>query len=219
MDKEFWKEILAGVYDHIMHNCDQSKYSRFNKGLIVADDETSELLSFVKKNLQYEALTKAGKVAELNIDSSWSSDLTKSKNNDNALAAWNKMVAAAYKANHGLLILNVTNIKLFALCWHIKQLAKQEKPLLIWPSLGKSFEYYTVEDLREEAKELNAVIGDLNGEKLKDLILGFNFDGYVLLNLEGFTWSDAMNHALKYCRGEFNAMLDFYTRFQISNIK
>lgn len=218
MDKDFWKEELAGVYGHIMHDCVQSEYSGFNKGMIVANDETGELLSFVKKHLQYEALTKAGKVTELNIDESWSSDLTKSENNDNARAAWNKMVAAAYQANHGLLILNITNIKLFALCWHIKKLAKQEAPLLIWPSLGIPFNFYTVEDLREDAQKFNAIIDDLNGDKLRDLILGFNFDGYVLLNVKGFTWSDAEKYALEHCRGDFMAMWDFYTKFRISNI-
>lgn len=43
---------------------------------------------------------------------------------------WNKIIAAAYKAKDGLLILNVSNMKFFEHCWwHIKQLAKQEADL------------------------------------------------------------------------------------------
>lgn len=220
-NKEYLGEELIGVYNHIMSGFDKSRYeyTGFKKGMIVTGDETGKLLTFVKENLKYDNLKLEGKITELNIDASWTDAMTKSQTNVDAREAWNRMVAAAYQANHGLLVLNITNIKLFELCWHIKQLAKQEKPLEIWPLPGTPFEYNEDEDVPALYNELKDIVVDLNAAKLIDLINGFNFDGYVLLNICGFSWEKARKYALEHCEDEFQAMWNFYTGIWISDIE
>lgn len=111
--KIYWKERLKKIHDHIMMGCPVDECDRpWTKGLIIEGDDNGQKLTFVKESLNYEALKSAGKVQELAIDELWTP------------------VAAVYHDNHGLLVLNVSNIKLFGLCWHLNQLAKQEYVLI-----------------------------------------------------------------------------------------
>lgn len=115
-----WKEDLAAVYEHIKHNCAPDDYDNgYNrKGIIVADDETGELLTIVKEALKYDELDAAEKVNEITVDEHWPL---------NSLdRCWNMLLAEARRINHGLLVINVNDIRIFKHSWCIKQLAKQE---------------------------------------------------------------------------------------------
>ena len=117
---DFWKEMCTAVYNHIKHDCDPDDHDNgwCNRGLIVADDETGEMLAFVKEALKYDELVAAGKVNEITIDEDWPlSNLDK---------CWLRLLAEARKINHGLLVVNVNDIRIFKNSWYIKQLAKQE---------------------------------------------------------------------------------------------
>ena len=116
---DFWTDALEAVYDHIKHNCDPDHYCWWGtRGLIVADDETGELLAAVKEALNYEELVAAEKVNEIIVDEHWPLN--------NFDKCWQKLLAEARKINHGLLVVNVNDIRIFKHCWCIKQLAKQE---------------------------------------------------------------------------------------------
>ena len=56
--------MFKSVYEHIKHDCDP----KGKRGLIVADDETGELLASVKEALKYEELVAAEKVNEIIVD-------------------------------------------------------------------------------------------------------------------------------------------------------
>ena len=117
---EYWTDKLKSVYEHIKHDCDPEDYDNIwsSRGLIVADDETGELLASVKEALKYEELVAAEKVNEIIVDEHWplnSSD-----------KCCQKLLAEARRINHGLLVVNVNDIRIFKHGWCIKQLAKQE---------------------------------------------------------------------------------------------
>lgn len=158
---EYWKEILTGINAHIKLDCapDNKEYRWIHKGIIVADDESGEKLAFVKEWLGLEELKNAGKVREITVNKPF-------KGFDDC---WDTLLSAARSINHGLLVINVSDIKLFDHCWCIKQLAKQE-----------------ADDL--------------------------HFDGYVLLVTKGFSWEDVVKYANERNKGEFEAMLQFYSR-------
>ncbi len=184
MERDFYQE----VYDHIMHDCASDMYQWNRKGIINVDDESNQMLASIKERLRYDDLNKAGKVCELTIDESWTSFIKESANNDTGRKCWNKLVAAAYKANHGLLVLNVSNIKLFSRCWHLKQLAKQEVALQGWYPYDNDFESFHIEPPYK-----------------------FMFDGYVLITIKGFKWKDAVDYAYKHLEyGQIQAMMSFY---------
>jgi hypothetical protein len=113
------EDVLTSVSNHIKHDCDPDDHNGWcNRGLIVADDETGEILTAVKEALKYDELVAAGKVNEITIDEDWPlSNLDK---------CWPKLLAEARKINHGLLVVNVNDIRIFKNSWYIKQLAKQE---------------------------------------------------------------------------------------------
>ena len=115
-----WKRKLAAVYEHIKHDCDPDDYDNgYNrKGIIIADDETSELLTLVKETLKYDELEVAGKVNEITVDEHWPLNSFDK--------CWNMLLAEARKINHDLLVINVNDIRIFKHCWCIKKLAKQE---------------------------------------------------------------------------------------------
>ena len=115
---DLWKDDLAAVYEHIKHDCAPGDYCAIRKGIIVTDDETGELLTLVKEALNYDELDAAKKINEIIVDENWPQN-----NSEKCLA---KLLAEAQKINHGLLVINVTDIRIFKLCWCIKQLAKQE---------------------------------------------------------------------------------------------
>lgn len=183
MDK-FWTETLEEVQEHIVNDCvaDKSKWPcSFTKGMIVCDDDTEALLHEVKQHLHFDALKSSGKVHEITIDGSWDSYM-KTTAEMPARLCWNNLVEAAFKANHGLLVINVSNIKMFAHCWHLKQLAKQERNLVTWEPYGTASS------------------------------LDFMFDGYVLLNIKEISWKDVVAYAKDENSGEFSAMLQFYKK-------
>ena len=105
-----------------MRDCAPGDYDWNRRGIIVADDGTGELLSSVKEALGYEALDAAGKINEITIDQSWPLNSFDK--------CWDMLLTEARKSNHGLLVINVEDIRIFGHCWCIKQLAKQEDPAL-----------------------------------------------------------------------------------------
>ena len=212
MDKEFLKEQMVRVNDSIMHDCAENKRHYLRKGMMIIDeDKSGELFAFVKENIKYDNLKANGKICELTIDESWDPYM-KRKGEMKALDCWNKLVSAAYMANHGLLVINVSNIKLFAQCWQLKQLAKQEYPLKLWPSLDIPFHHYSSDDLLNLRNDLFQDNCNLKAENIMEMIEGFSFDGYVLINIVGIKWDDVVDYAREHCEGEFNAMWDFYHR-------
>lgn len=210
MDKEFWKEELSEMNEHIMNDCTVT--IDYRKGLIAHD----EWIDFVKENLKYDELKAVGKVAELTIDESWANILRETEDNDgrNVKDFWNKLVVAAYQANHGLLVLNISNIEVFKHCWHLKQLAKQENDMKYWGE--KPFDFYSKQELLDWREEMIRETGkELYAEQLMELIDGFKFDGYVLLNIGELNWEDVSDYANEHNPGEFDAMKGFYTRVRI----
>ena len=118
-----WKDNLAAVYEHIKNDCALSdyelKHGKYTRGIIVADDETGEMLTSVKEALKYDELAADGKVNEITVDEQWPLGSTEK--------CWAKLLAEARKINHGLLVVNVNDIRIFNKhTWSIKQLAKQE---------------------------------------------------------------------------------------------
>ena len=121
LDKRQTTKFKA-VYEHIKHDCDPKDYDNgYNRrGLIVADDATGELLASVKEALKYEELVEAEKVNEIIVNEHWPLN--------NFDKCWQKLLAEARRINHGLLVVNVNDIRIFKHSWCIKQLAKQEAP-------------------------------------------------------------------------------------------
>ena len=118
--EKFWTNLCESVYEHIMHDCDPKDYENGwgPRGLIVADDETGELLASVKEALKYEELVASEKVNEIIVDEQWPLNSFDK--------CWQKLLAEARRINHGLLVVNVNDIRIFKHSWCIKQLAKQE---------------------------------------------------------------------------------------------
>ena len=119
---EYWKTVLNGINAHIKLDCDleNKDYCWIRRGIIVSDDESGENLAFVKDQLGIEDLKKAGRVKEITINKPF-------KYFDKC---WDTLLSAARRINHGLLVVNVNDIRVFNHCWCIKQLAKQEDPSL-----------------------------------------------------------------------------------------
>ncbi len=160
---DYWKEKLTGINAHIKLDCDPENkdYCWIRRGIIVVDDESGEKLAFVKEQLGVEELKRTGKVKEITVDKSWPLN--------NFDKCWDMLLAEARKSSHGLLVINVEDIKIFNHCWCIKQLAKQEDPAL-------------------------------------------QFNEYVLLVIKGITWAQVKEFANERNKGEFEAMLQFYSR-------
>ncbi len=202
MEREYIECNFTRIYEHIKLNCaENNNYSWLNKGWIIADDDSGELTDCVNRSLHYEELKNAGKVYEIDIDDTWTPSLHK-KEEMQGRECWNKLVAGAYKANHGLLVLNITNIEIFSDCWKLKQLAKQEvvfdkpRPLIAWEP-----------DSEED-------IAPIDWEFFIDetVPVEFAFDGYVLMIIRGISWKDVSEYAMKEDSGEFNAMMVYYRR-------
>lgn len=151
----YWRCRLSDIYTHIKSGMAETENPHCRKGIIVEKDaDTESRLDFVKDYLNVSELEKAGKVSELTIDASWAAGIVPSSRNETSRDCWNKIIAAAYKANDGLLILNVSNMKLFEHCWwHIKQLAKQEAGLVAWPPFDKSI-FFDIDEFVGEVERL-----------------------------------------------------------------
>lgn len=119
---DYWKEELTGINAHIKLDCDPENkdYRWIRKGIIVADDQSGDKLAFVKEHLGFDELKEAGRVNEITVDKSWPLNSFDK--------CWDMLLTEARKSNHGLLVINVEDIKIFNHCWCIKQLAKQEDP-------------------------------------------------------------------------------------------
>lgn len=120
----YWKERLSYISEHINIDCDPNNcdYIWMRKGLIVADDDNGQKLSFVKENLKYAVLKAAGKVNEICIDDSWPLD--------SLGQCWEKLLDEANKVTTGLLFIHICDVKIFSHCWCLTQLAKQESSSL-----------------------------------------------------------------------------------------
>ncbi len=122
-DFEMWSQDLSEISGHIMGGCRPHTYADHLKGLIVSDDTPSgDILRFVKDGLRYGELAAAGKVKEITVGKGWPlGDFNE---------CWERLLSEARSAKDGLLVINVDDIRLFDHCWCIKQLAKQEDPIL-----------------------------------------------------------------------------------------
>lgn len=125
---DYWKVQLAEVYEHIKRDCAPGDYDWNRIGIIVADDETGELLSLVKGALKYEELDAAGKVNEITVDKHWPLESFDE--------CWNMLLSEARRVNHGLLVVNVNDIRIFDhCCWCIKRRVRCNDGLLLPSSL------------------------------------------------------------------------------------
>ena len=160
---DFGKDYLEEVYEHIKRDCDPEYRSWVRNGIIIANDETGELLTLVKEALKYDELDAAQKVNEITVDEHWPLNSFDK--------CWNMLLAEARRINHGLLVINVKDIRIFKHSWCIKQLAKQE-----------------AHDLK--------------------------FNEYVLLVIKDIPWTKVIEYANRHSQGEFNAMMQFYSRIR-----
>ena len=181
---------LSEASEYMTHNL-----SHYRKGIIVVDDKSGEKLQFVKDNIDYAFLKKEGKVSEITIDGTWAQAMRK----DNGRECWNRLLAAAYKADHarGLLVINISNIEIFKHCWKLKQLVKQERELIAWQP-------QTEEDIAPVDRE---IFSGIDSSRIPDK---FMFNGYVLFVInENISWEDILKYAAEYNKGEFDAMMGF----------
>lgn len=194
MDTEFVQEELNDIREHIELDCvPDDDYNWIKKGIIIEDDKAHKMSDFVKKHIGYYDLKNKRKVTEISIDESWDPLMGASTDDPDGdgRELWNRLVRVAHAANHGLLVINISNIKVFGHCWKLKQLAKQEakRPLELWPGPKDKFE----------------------GSSTR-----FNFNGYVLIVLQGITFSAAAKYAAQENNlSEYNAMMAYYTRYSL----
>ena len=221
-DQEYYKEYLAEIGEHISADCSGETELICRKGIIVG----RENLDFVKANLDFSKLEEKKKVYELTIDRSWTACMTASASNDNATEFWNRLVKAAYQVRDGLLVLNVSNMKAFEHCWHLKQLTKQESLLNGWCNVSELLDeengflnFYELERraelMRYDAKTEDEIDDFANGTIKEAVSKGLypskvDFKGYVLIVLDGLEWADVAKYAKEHNSGEFNAMMQFY---------
>ena len=204
MDKEYYESIFSTVSNHIlnpdgMEEGEKLYYQGLRKGCIVVDDDSGEVLKFVKKGLRYKELIRAGKLYKILINDTWSRSL-QNKGQTSGHEAWNNLIAAAHRANHGLLVIHITNMEIFGHCWDLKQLAKQEYDLVF--SEPQSHSDVTPID----CEFINGLIPER-----------FPFDGNVLLVIDGIGWDRVKEYAKEHNSGEFDAMMQFYSRVRIED--
>ena len=188
-DKTYFRELLDSIREHIDLQCvPDANYNFIDKGVIIQEDNDHNNWNFVKECLGYDELVKNGKVIELSIDETWNSSMKETAKNPDARDFWNKLVKGAYKANHGLLVININNIMAFGHCWKLKQLVKQQAPLELWPAAHDRIEEWKTQ---------------------------FNFDGYVIMILNGFSLQDARKYAdQRINASEFDALTHYCVVFK-----
>ena len=204
MSKRYYSKILSSVSNHILNpgrmaEGEELYYQGQRKGFIIADDDSGELLRFVKESLRYNDLVRADKVCEITIDDTWD-DALKKKGQMSGRENWNRLVAAAFKANGSLLVIHITNIKVFSHCWKLKQLAKQENDLEAW--------------FPESSSDITPVDCEFINERIPEKFL---FDGNVLLVIEGIGWDRVKKYANEHDPDEFDAMMQFYSRIDMED--
>lgn len=204
MDKEYYADIFFIISDHILTNrqkeMDETGYRDYSyhglrRGYIIADDESGEILDFVKKSLGYDNLKAAGKVHEITVDQTWDHNL-RVKDGMCGREAWNELVAAAYKANHGLLVITISNIKIFGQCWKLKSLIKK---------------YEDGFPLEPEEPVSREKIAPIDREFINGGVpLEVMFDGNVLLIVNDLSWEEVKKYARQHDEHEFKDMFQFY---------
>ena len=205
MDKEYYRTVFSIISDHILTNSQKEiddknyrdyDYHGLRRGFIIADDESGEVLDFVKKSLKYDDVKAVGKIHEINIDQTWDHDLRK-KDGMQGREAWNELVAAAFKANHGLLVITISNIKIFGQCWKLKHLIKHYEDEL------------PLEPIEPVSREK---IAPIDREFIKGNVpLEVMFDGNVLLIVKELSWEEVNKYAKQHDEHQFKDMFQFYS--------
>lgn len=203
--KEHYGRVFSAISDYILINyqreIDENDYRDYDyhslvkKGYIIADDESGAVLNLVKKSLKYDTLKTAGKLCEITVDKTWDSALRK-KDDMQGREFWNELVAAAYKANHGLLVINVSNIKVFGQCRKLMFLAKQEVPLVPWAPVSP--------------KKAAPIDYEFNKGIVPSEV---NFDGNVLIVVKDMSWDEVnayVRKGEKYNENMFEYMMRFF---------
>ena len=226
-NQECYKEYLAEIGEHISAGCSGETDLACRKGIIVG----RENLDFVKNKLGFLKLQALHKVCELEIDDSWTACMTTSASNDNAMEFWNCLVKAAYNVRDGLLVLNVSNMKAFEHCWHLKQLAKQENLLNGWCNISELLDedngFLNFDELERRAERMRYdaktedEIDDFANDTIEEAVSKglcpskVDFKGYVLIVLDGLEWADVVGYAKVHNSSEFDAMMQFYMQIEI----
>lgn len=222
----YWRNRLDDIYAHIRSGMAEEENPFCRKGIIVEKGKgTESRLDFVLDYLKVSKLMEEGKVSELVITDDWDEDILPSANNENSRECWNTIINRAFEAKDGLLILHVSNMKLFEHCWwHIKQLAKQEDELVAWGDLEESSVFFDIDSALDEIDHLARIgcseqeIDEFADESVakarrKGLIPSrFEFNGYVLLVLDGLDWESVRKQSMRNQPGEFDAAMQFYSR-------
>lgn len=198
MDKQLYEEIFAIISDHIQ-SYPQERTHGYRRGYIIADDHSGEMLDFVKKNLRYDALKAAGRVHEITIDETWDHALRK-KGDTQGREAWNELVAAAYKANHGLLVITISNIKMFGQCRKLKSLIKLYEDDQALEAIAPT-----------SRREITPVDREFINENVPEDVM---YDGNVLLVVKDLSWDEVEAYAKKHDEGQFLDMFQFYRRLR-----
>lgn len=220
-NQEYRKEYLAEIGKHILSGCLGETELICRKGIIAE----KENLDFVKDNLDFTKIVTSHCVCELNIDDSWLQLMTVSESNEYVKEFWNRIVRATNRIRNGLLVLNVSNMKAFECCWHLKQLAKQESELKAccnYEIFDMDNRFLNIDRLKEQTRhmkyegkskeEVEKYVDDTLKEACSRKLQPSNvrFTGYVLVVLDGLKWADVVEYAKKHNSGEFVAMMQFY---------
>lgn len=190
--EELLQEELDDIRQDIALDCVKNiKYNWLQKGIIIEDNDEHKIINLAKVYVGYDELKSRGKVKEITIDESCDSLMQATEDDPDCSKLWNMLVYAAHAANYGLLVINISNIKVFGHCWKLKQLAKQEAPLQLLSGPEDTFYGY---DTR------------------------FNFHGYVLIVLRGITFAEAAEYAEREINlSMYRAMMQYYSRYHIKD--
>ena len=219
---QLWQDQLSEISKKIQG---QKAEEWMTRGIIVTDNED---LDFVKKELDYDTLKQLHKVCELDIDASWSQCM-RIMPKDNATGFWNTIVKKLDSYRDGLLVLNVSNIELFKLCWYLVQLAESERvsELYAWCS-NELFDhengFLNIDELKAQTKRMryagktddeikvyvDATLKSAANQHLKPSLV--KFSGYVLINASALSWNEVCDYALSNNKGYFRAFMHVYDR-------
>ncbi len=205
-----YKEILAEICDRI----GSGKECRgLQKGVIVADNGEHEF-----RVVTEECLSKlpVDRISVLDIDASWT-HLSKT-------SVWNRLVEAAYRANDGLLVLNISSITIFKYVREIKQLVKQENPLVFWHRQDDPT-VLDIQELNNKAKRMRYAAHSedevrawlesrLNAARRANMMPSeFDFRGYVIFLISGISPSRIREYVAERNQGgEWSAFNQFLYR-------
>lgn len=234
---DYMKHRLQYVYEKIKEEEPENR-SLALRGLMIYSD----LWPFAQEHLRYEELKSNGNLVELYIDESWTPFIKHTKRNFEGKECWNRLVEAAYHSHDGLVVLHVSNVRLFEWSWRLSLLIDCDNPevnalldnedprFLNICTVEKKIEYMTDEDRdvydveKDEYIEVGAEWGDEDVEKYIEeqleyadknhlALSKFPFYGYVLIVLEeGLDLSDVIKYGQKKNNGALEVMLRRYNR-------